>query len=180
MNSSQSAWRDKLNKPDKNKNQYYHSKFGKRILERKYHKQVPNDLLESWNGGYRIEFADFVEWIAAGNANSDEHWAPISSSCSPCSSNVNFVGYLEHFSDDLVELARRLNGSSDLLPDSFKSINHHAATVPEKTDGLNGTSLEKKTTRSMFEGIKKETRQKLRKLYIKDYLMFNYKIPVWL
>ena len=43
------AWRDKFNKTENN--QYYHSKFGKTILEQKYYKQISDELIVAWDQG---------------------------------------------------------------------------------------------------------------------------------
>lgn len=74
-----SAWSHTLNKRDKNKNQYYHAKFGRKILEQKHYKKVPFDLHEAWDQGKRsileysvkfdllIHFANSIKVIASNS-----------------------------------------------------------------------------------------------------------------
>ena len=45
-----------------------------------------------------IPFSAFAEWVAMGNAFSNQHWRPVYAQC-PCSS-FNFIGHLETMDDD--------------------------------------------------------------------------------
>ena len=59
--------------------------------------------------GLRVSFEEFINWIASGRSGADEHWTPISTLCSVCSMNFNFIGQLETFDEDLELLVSRLN-----------------------------------------------------------------------
>ena len=41
--------------------------------------------------GLRVSFEEFINWIASGRSGADEHWTPISTLCSVCSMNFNFI-----------------------------------------------------------------------------------------
>ena len=70
--------------------------------------------------GLRVSFEEFISWIASGRSGADEHWTPISTLCSVCSMNFNFIGQLESFDEDLELLVSRLKvpkaGNSKIAP----------------------------------------------------------------
>ena len=76
--------------------------------------------------GLRVSFEEFISWIASGRSGADEHWTPISTLCSVCSMNFNFIGQLESFDEDLELLVSRLKvpkaGNSKIAPKFCHSL----------------------------------------------------------
>lgn len=64
-------------------------------------------------------------------------------------------------------LSKLLKVSQDIVPDSFKSINKHAAKTHVSTE-------------EMFKDIPTQTLQRIRQLYKPDYDIFGYEMPKWL
>ena len=81
---------------------------------------------------------------------------------------VIYLGHKEHYSEDMGVLVKLLNVSSEIVPDSFKSINQHAA----KSDIP--------TTEQMFSNIPNDVLKRIREIYKPDYEIFSYEMPKWL
>lgn len=64
-------------------------------------KQIPTRIEDAWEGGFRVSFKMFIQWIAAGNKAADEHWTPVSLLCGICDGNWQFIGHSEHFDEDI-------------------------------------------------------------------------------
>jgi len=94
------------NNPEK---QWYYQKYTGSILRRYkselgpelMQKQIPSRIEEAWEGGFRVSFKMFIQWIAAGNKAADEHWTPVSLLCGICDGNWQFIGHSEHFDEDI-------------------------------------------------------------------------------
>ena len=55
--------------------------------------------IKSTRNNITIPFSAFAEWLAMGNAFTDEHWRPVYAQC-PCSF-YNFIGHIETMDDDI-------------------------------------------------------------------------------
>ena len=77
--------------------QRYKTQFGPELMQ----KNIPKGLEEAWEIGFKVSFKMFIEWIAAGNKATDEHWTPATSLCGVCTGNWQFIGHSEHFDEDI-------------------------------------------------------------------------------
>ena len=68
-----------------------------------------------------------------------------------------------------------INVDENILPDSYSSVNNHAAS---KNAGLKTSG--RPTTEEMFKPVSNATLQKIRKIYKNDYEYFSYTMPQWL
>jgi len=126
----------------------------------------------AWNAGCRLEFKDFVSWVARGNQAADEHWRPAGDVCAMCSMNLSFIGHSEHYGEDAQVLADILHIPKSYLPDDYSKSNEHAAALNQNAKMA---SLDE-----FFVDLPRETLRSLKKIYEPDYLMLGYVMPTWL
>ena len=65
--------------------------------------KAPENATEAWDLGYRVNFTEFATWLVERrNYLKDEHFAPATSNCPPCSqAGYDFIGHVETFDEDL-------------------------------------------------------------------------------
>ena len=170
-----SAWKNKLYSM---KILFYYTKVTREILAlNNPGKVIPEKGKQAWDQGFRLSFEQFIAWVVTNpygeyNAYRDEHWRPIENLCQICKVDFDFIGHSSHFLEDLPVFIQKLHVSTDVLPDSYDSVNRHAA----KLNTLVGNG----TTEEYFQNIPDEHKKLLLEIYSADYEALSFEVPQWL
>ena len=74
--------------------------------------------------------------------------------------------------EDILVFMEKLNVSSDVLPDSYDSVNQHSARLNQLVGN--------RTTEEYFENVTTEQKRILRQIYDADYQALSFEVPEWL
>lgn len=148
-----SAFRNKFEK-NYTSSAYFKKRFGVKIIK-KYRQGIePEDVPETGDG---VKFAEFISYLIDTKPEYlNEHWAPVSSMCHPCSVRYQVIGKYETLAED-AEYILRLIGA----PPSV----HFPAVIPSKTTAV---------VESYVDTLTMRQKQGLIKIYEHDFRIFNY------
>ncbi|XP_042277836.1 carbohydrate sulfotransferase 8-like [Thunnus albacares] len=154
-----SAYRDKFENP----NDYYHSLFGKPIIN-KYRVNASKAALETGNG---VTFHEFVQYLLDVHrpVGMDIHWEQANQICNPCHIDYDFIGKFENMEEESNFLLRLTGAPPNVRLPSFKDRN--------PADKKTSTPI----TQKYFSQVSMLERQRVYDFYYMDYLMFNYSKP---
>nr|XP_020509235.1 carbohydrate sulfotransferase 8-like [Labrus bergylta] len=155
-----SAYRDKF----ENKNDYYHSLFGRPIISR-YRANPSQEALRTGDG---VTFREFVHYLLDPQrpVGNDIHWAKMSTLCPPCVIQYDFIGKFENMNSEANFLLRSIGAPQNLSYPDYKDRN------PE--DERTHSSIMKK----YFSQLNATERQGVYDFYRIDYEMFDFPKPL--
>jgi chondroitin 4-sulfotransferase 11 len=110
-------------------------------------------------------FEHFVQYILMtaatpiGVARMDAHWQPYTVVCQVCSFKYNYIGKYETFNDDFTFLLKRLNVSD---------------WNNQKRRGASGHTT--RDYQQLFSSLPDDLICRLKRIYIDDFRLFNYRI----
>uniref|UniRef100_A0A3Q3G442 Carbohydrate sulfotransferase n=1 Tax=Labrus bergylta TaxID=56723 RepID=A0A3Q3G442_9LABR len=112
-----SAYRDKF----ENKNDYYHSLFGRPIISR-YRANPSQEALRTGDG---VTFREFVHYLLDPQrpVGNDIHWAKMSTLCPPCVIQYDFIGKFENMNSEANFLLRSIGAPQNLSYPDYKDRN---------------------------------------------------------
>lgn len=94
-----SAWKDKIYR----NSAYYYSRYTKEILRSQGITNPPLSGALANERNIHANFENFAKWLTQGsNHLKDEHWTPANQICSVCAFDLDFIGHIEHFEDDIM------------------------------------------------------------------------------
>ncbi|XP_041651985.1 carbohydrate sulfotransferase 9-like [Cheilinus undulatus] len=154
-----SAYRDKF----ENQNEYYHTLFGRAIIN-KYRKKPAAKAVLTGDG---VTFREFVHYLLDPSrpVGRDIHWEPISSLCHPCVVHYDFIGRFENMNSEANILLRSMGAPPTVRYPDYKDRNPQ----DERTSAT--------IVRKYFSQLNATEIQAVYDFYRMDYLMFDYPKP---
>ncbi|XP_069186249.1 carbohydrate sulfotransferase 11 isoform X3 [Procambarus clarkii] len=148
-----SAFRNKFEK-NYTSSSYFKKRFGVKIIK-KYRKGI--DPSEVPANGHGVKFSEFVSYLIDSKADQfNEHWAPMSSICHPCSVRYQFIGKYETLAEDSEYILRQVGAPPSL---------HFPDVIPSKTTAH---------VEPYFDTLSKTQQMDLIKIYEDDFRVFDY------
>lgn len=140
---------------------YFHSTFGRKIIE-KYRRNASKKALAE---GSDVRFDEFVRFVLDAEHHSDslmnEHWERYYRQCQPCLFSYDYVGKFETLVEDVTEVLTRAGVLNKL----------HA---PYVADTFRNSE---KTLKQLFQTVNPADLKRLWKIYYPDYNLFSYPYP---
>ncbi|XP_042204806.1 carbohydrate sulfotransferase 11-like isoform X2 [Homarus americanus] len=148
-----SAFRNKFEK-NYTSSAYFKKRFGVKIIK-KYRKGIdPADIPAS---GHGVKFSEFVSYLIDTKTDQlNEHWAPVSTMCYPCSVRYDYVGKYETLAEDSEYILREVGAPPSI---QFPEV------IPSKTTAY---------VDPYFDTLSKNQQQDLIRIYEDDFRVFDY------
>ncbi|XP_067859848.1 carbohydrate sulfotransferase 12-like [Heptranchias perlo] len=153
-----SAYRDKIENPDK-----YFYQYSFHML--KSYGKMPNPPATVWKARkarIKATFSHFIQYLLNPRNQMgclNNHWCPIYKQCHPCQVKYDFIGKLETLDSDSNHLLQLLGVDNIVFPPKY----------------LNQTTIN--FVGEWFRNIPMAWREKLYKLYEPDFVLFGYPKP---
>nr|XP_053651287.1 carbohydrate sulfotransferase 11-like [Cherax quadricarinatus] len=148
-----SAFRNKFEK-NYTSSSYFKKRFGVKIIKKYRKGNDPSDIPDS---GHGVKFSEFVSYLIDTKPDQfNEHWAPMSSICHPCSVRYQFIGKYETLAEDAEYILRRVGAPPSL---------HFPSVIPSKTTAY---------VEPYFDTLSKKQQQDFIKIYENDFRVFDY------
>jgi len=113
-----SAYKDKYIHPRPVDKDPYITVFGRKII-RNFRQNATQEALQ---GGYGVNFPEFIEYIINGGAEEDWHWANYEDICGFCDIEYDYIGHYENLQEDAKYVLERANLTRLKFP-SFRPSN---------------------------------------------------------
>lgn len=148
-----SAFKNKFEK-NYTSSAYFKKRFGVKIM-RKYRKGI--DAAQIPASGHGVKFFEFVSYLSdIKTEHFNEHWAPVSTLCYPCSVRYQLIGKYETLAEDSEHILRQVGAPPSL---------HFPEVIPSKTTAF---------VEPYFDMLSKKQQQDLIKIYEDDFRIFDY------
>ena len=135
----------------------------------------------------RATLQNYEKCIYAGqnkkcDSGIDVHWRPFYQRCAYCDMSYDFIGRMENFGADVMEVVERANLTSDISVEEALGLQSHFTSNDSLQHGQNTKSEEalalpiKASPRALeyFAKVDKSLIKDLLKLYLKDFQLFQY------
>jgi hypothetical protein len=143
---------------------YFHMAYGRRIIKR-YREHPSNESLASGND---VTFPEFVQYMVSPDIGAplqgyNEHWAHYYTLCHPCTISYDFVGKYETLDNDIDHILKMLS-----LDNVVKFPKRSATYKQTKTSDMMA---------EYYSRIPVDDLRKLWRIFLPDYVLFDYPFP---
>ena len=118
--------------------------------------------------------------VNSENCYVDEHWRPYYQTCAYCDMTYNFIGRLENYGADMLEVVKRANLTSIISTEEASELHiqftSHDSSQRGQSTGLDLSLPIKASSRAYqyFAKVDKSLIKELLKLYARDFQLFQY------